>query len=160
MIIRPETEADQQTIYDLTKEAFEPMPFADGTEAQSINNLRANGDLTLSLVAEDKDVIGHIAFSPAKVAADQNWIGLGPISVAKKFQRKGIGTQLTRAGLIQVKQLGYKGCVLIGNPAVYGPMGFAAGGITYRELDPALVQYVAFGSEKPIGEVKFADALE
>jgi len=69
MEIRPETPKDYECIYALTNVAFEFMPYSDGTEAECINKLRADGDLKLSLVAvEQGNIVGHIAFSPAFIA--------------------------------------------------------------------------------------------
>ena len=68
MLIRPERPDDVDAIDRLTVAAFEPQWFSDGSEAPIIRSLRASGDLTLSLVAEDDgDVIGHVAFSPVTI---------------------------------------------------------------------------------------------
>lgn len=74
MLVRHETPADFDAIHDLTSIAFKPMPFSDGTEADIIGTLRADGDLTISLVAEENsEIIGHVAFrrspSTARMAA-------------------------------------------------------------------------------------------
>ena len=53
MLIRHETPADVDAIHDLTWTAFKPMPFSDDTEADILRALRAAGDLTISLVAEE-----------------------------------------------------------------------------------------------------------
>ena len=56
---------------------------------------------------------------------------------------------------------GARGCALIGNPDVYRPMGFVSdGGLTYRDLDPALVQHVVMSGPAPRGELRFAPAFE
>jgi putative acetyltransferase len=160
MIIRPENGNDVQAIFDLTKAAFAPMGFSDGTEPGIIDALRADGDLLLSLVGVDDDIIAHVAFSPMALDCAGRWAGLGPISVAPGRQKQGIGTLLVREGLAQLKHLGFDGCVLIGNPKVYGPMGFVSGGLSYRDLPKEIVQWHAFGAAKPSGEITFAAALE
>ncbi len=164
MLIRPETASDIKAIRELTEDAFAPMPYGDGTEGASIDQLRSDGDLTLSLVAEDKGaIIGHVAFSSAKISeATGDWYGLGPISVRAERQKQGIGTKLAHEGLEQIKARGAAGCVLIGRPAVYGPMGFVSdGNLTHRKLDPAIVQYILLnGAAAPKGEVTFAPALQ
>jgi len=160
MIIRPETTGDHQSIFELTKAAFAPMPFGDDNDAYLTGNLRDAGDLILSLVADDDGVIGHVAFSSVTINAPGRWIGLGPISVTIDRQRQGIGSALVAEGLAQVKDLGFDGCVLIGNPSVYGPMGFVSGDITYRDLAPKLVQWHSLTGLKPQGEILFAPALE
>jgi len=162
MRIRPETPVDYQAIHDLTQAAFAPMAFADGDEGDVINQMRDDGDLTLSLVAETDQIIGHVALSPAQISdAQGTWYGLGPISVRADHQRQGIGTQLAKAGLAHLTGIGAAGCVLIGNPVVYGPMGFISdGGLTHGGLDPKLVQYITLNGARPKGEVLFAPALQ
>ena len=51
-IIRDERRGDVRAIYDLTKRAFAPMPFAGGNEQDLINIVRDAGALSISLVAE------------------------------------------------------------------------------------------------------------
>ncbi|MEL6685392.1 MAG: N-acetyltransferase [Pseudomonadota bacterium] len=162
MIIRPETTADHQAIYDLTRDAFAPMSFSDGSEPGIINEMRAAGDLTLSLVAEQDGIIGHVAFSPAKISdAKGAWYGLGPISVRADHQKQGIGTKLAHAGLDMLRDMGAAGCVLTGNPAVYTPMGFSNDhALTYSGLNPKYILYMTFNGTVPNGEINFAEALE
>ena len=161
--IRPERPEDTGAIHDLTGRAFAPMPFSSGTEAAIIRALRASGDLALSLVIEENGaVIGHLAFSPVTVASgEKDWFGLGPVSVEPARQRQGIGKALVAAGLAELQRRGAAGCALIGNPAVYGPMGFSSDGrLRYGDLDPALVQRVIFKGTAPEGELKFSPAFD
>jgi len=161
VIIRPETTSDHQAIHDLTKAAFAPMPFGDENDAALAGELRKAGDLLLSLVADADGIIGHAAFSEVKLPSKGRWVGLGPISVRADRQRQGIGSKLVDTGLMDLRSQGYDGCVLIGNPAVYGPMGFVSdGALTYRDLAPKLVQWKSLSDMAPKGEVTFAPALE
>jgi len=61
--IRPEQPGDEDAIHELTLAAFEPMPFSDGSEAPIVRSLRGDGDLTISLVAEDLARPNGLAFS-------------------------------------------------------------------------------------------------
>jgi len=161
MIIRPETSDDYEVIQSLTNAAFEPKPFGDGNEGDIISAMRIAGDLLLSLVAEeDGAVIGQASFSPVKIACAGRWASLGPIAVVETRQRQGIGSELAKQGLNWLEQQGYDGCVLIGNPKVYGSMGFVSGGLTYRDLPEHLPQYVSLSGLVPSGEITFATALE
>ncbi len=161
MLIRPETKADHQAIFEVTKVAFAPMPFGDERDAYLTGELRNTGDLLVSLVAEEKgQIIGHVAFSPATLPCDGRWAALGPISVLPECQKKGIGSALAKEGLAQVQKMGFAGCVLIGNPAVYSAMGFTSGALTYRDMSPELVMGQAFADIEPKGEIVFAPALE
>ena len=51
-------------------------------------------------------------------------MGLAPMAVAPKHQRKGIGSALVRAGLDQCAQLGFGAVVVLGHPAYYPRFGF------------------------------------
>lgn len=159
--LRVEVPSDVPAIYSLVKEAFAPMPFCDGNEQDALNNMRDNGDLILSLVAEDSgEIIGQVAFSPAELPCDGRWAALGPIAVRGDRQKQGIGSNLAKMGLDWLKDQGFDGCVLLGNPKVYGPMGFRAGGLTFLDLPSEIVQWIAFGDLIPKGEVTFSKALE
>ncbi|MEL7518469.1 MAG: N-acetyltransferase, partial [Pseudomonadota bacterium] len=96
--IRAEAPGDEETIFALTKAAFTGMPFSSGTEPYIVDKLRADGDLTLSLVALDKQrIVGHIAISPVSITdGAQGWYGLGPVSVWPDIQKMGIGGTLIR----------------------------------------------------------------
>ena len=161
--IRNERPADDAAIHELTLAAFEPMPFSNGIEAPIIRALRAAGDLTLSLVAEDDGVVvGHIAFSPVTIdGVHAGWFGLGPISVRHDRQRQGIGKALIARGLELLKAQGARGVALIGNPAVYSRAGFESDGLlTYAGVNPRDVQRMVLAGPAPRGELKFAPAFE
>jgi putative acetyltransferase len=104
------------------------IPFSRQTEHQIVRGLREAGALKLSLVATmDGRVVGHVAFSPVMVGAqDPGWWGIGPVSVAPAHQRSGIGSSLIRSGLRRLRESGVAGCVVLGDPAHYGRFGFFA----------------------------------
>ena len=162
MQIRPERPADEDGIHQLTLDAFAPMWFSSGTEAPIVRALRASGDLTISLVAEEHgEVIGHVAFSPVTIDdAHDGWFGLGPISVRLDRQRAGIGRALVAAGLDELRARGARGCALIGDPQIYGRMGFTSGGLTHEGVDDAIVQYVVLDGVAPRGVLRFAPAFD
>jgi putative acetyltransferase len=138
-LVRPEAPGDYAAIYDLTKRAFAPMPFAAGDEQYLINQLRDAGALSVSLVAVlDGRIVGHVAFSPA-IAADESegWYALGPVSVEPELQHKGIGKALINAGLIILRDNDAAGCVLVGNPAYYTRFGFRPFPTLAPEGEPA-----------------------
>ncbi|MBX4957143.1 GNAT family N-acetyltransferase [Rhizobium lentis] len=163
MHIRYETPADIDAIQHLTSAAFRPMPYSEGTEADIIRRLRASGDLTISLVAEEAgEILGHVAFSPVTIdGVDDRWFGLGPISVKPERQRQGIGKALMAKGLELLKERGASGCALIGNPDVYSGAGFSSDGqLTYHDLDTRFVQRIVFRGPAPSGMLRFAPAFE
>lgn len=126
MIIRDETDSDFEAISAVTLAAFENHPHSNHTEQFIIEALRAAGALTISLVAEiDRQVVGHIAFSPVTISdGSTDWYGVGPVSVLPEFQKQGIGKSLIRKGLSLLKDLGAKGCLLVGDPDYYERFGF------------------------------------
>jgi putative acetyltransferase len=163
MLIRDETPEDIDAIHDLTSTAFKPMPYSDGTEAEIVRRLRENGDLTISLVAEqDGEILGHVAFSPVTIdGAHDGWFGLGPISVKPERQRQGIGKALIARGLELLNEMGASGCALIGNPDIYSRVGFSSDGqLKYLDLDTRLVQRIVFRGSPPSGTLQFASAFE
>lgn len=163
MRIRTEQPADDAAIHELTFAAFEPMPFSSGTEAPIIRALRRSGDLTLSLVAdEDGEIVGHVAFSPVTIdGVHAGWFGLGPISVRADRQRQGIGRALIARGLELLRQRDAAGVALIGNPDIYGRVGFESDGLlAYGDLDRRFVQRLVLSGPPPHGELKFAPAFD
>ncbi len=161
--ITKERADDVGAIGTLTTSAFAPKVFSDGNEATCIEIMRADGDLTLSLVARDgARIVGHVAFSPVVIEGTQgNWFGLGPVSVEPELQKQGIGSALILDGLDRLRGLNAAGCVLVGDPRYYTRFGFASDpALTYRDLDTSLVQYLAFGDEQPTGVLTFSRGLE
>jgi putative acetyltransferase len=126
LTIRPEKPGDYAAIYDLTKRAFAPMPYADGDEQDLINQLRDAGALVISLVAElEGRVVGHVAISPAFPAdGSDGWYALGPVSAEPELKHQGIGSAIISAGIDMLRARDAAGCVLVGNPAYYSRFGF------------------------------------
>ncbi len=124
--IRNETDADASAIAEVTVAAFKTLAISHHTEQFIIAALRAAKALTVSLVAEvNGRVVGHIAFSPVTISdGSPNWYGLGPVSVLPERQRRGIGSALIREGISRLKELGARGCCLVGHPEYYRRFGF------------------------------------
>jgi putative acetyltransferase len=126
MIIRKETVADIEAITEVTIAAFKNHPISKHTEQFIINALRDADALTISLVAEiGGRVVGHIAFLPVIISdGTKDWYGLGPISVLPDYQKQGTGKSLINQGLSLLKDMGGKGCALVGDPNYYKRFGF------------------------------------
>jgi len=157
--IRKETLEDIQTIAEITEEAFKNHPFSHQTEQFVIAALRAEGALSLSLVAEYKGaIIGHIAFSPIAISdGTENWYGIGPLSVSPIYQKQGVGSALMCDGLKQIKLLGAAGCALVGDPTYYKRFGFAHSiKLTHEGIPQEFFLVQQFTKEKsPEGNVTF-----
>jgi putative acetyltransferase len=126
LILRNEKATDITAITEVTMAAFKNHPISNHTEQFIINALRAAGALTISLVAEiDGRVAGHIAFSPVRVSdGATDWYGLGPVSVLPDYQKQGIGKSLINKGLSLLKEMGGRGCALVGELNYYKRFGF------------------------------------
>lgn len=126
MLIRTETPADHDAITKVTVQAFATLAISNHTEQYIVAALRRAGALTVSLVAElDGEVVGHVAFSPVTLSdGTPDWYGLGPVSVLPALHKGGIGSALIRAGLARLRELGARGCMLVGDPAYYQRFGF------------------------------------
>lgn len=164
MHIRTETPADHDAITRLITTAFATAAHASGTEAAIVQRLRARGQLTISLVAEEAgEVIGQIAFSPVTISdGATGWYGLGPIAVLPAFQSSGVGRRLIEHGLDALRALGAEGCVLLGDPAYYGRFGFSSGpDLVYPGPPAEYFQSLALrASAKAVGAVSYDSAFD
>ncbi|MBO9710764.1 MAG: N-acetyltransferase [Caulobacter sp.] len=129
MKIRAETAEDNEAIAHLIRAAFALAEHASGQEARIVERLRAADRLTLSLIAEDGGhVVGHAAFSPVTISdGSTGWYGLGPVAVLPGCWRRGVGRSLVDQGLQELRAIGARGCVVLGDPAYYRRFGFRAG---------------------------------
>lgn len=160
--IRPECPADEATIHRLTEAAFRDMPFSEGDEQHLVDALRRDGDLALSLVAEDGGrIVGHIAFSRVAISdGTAEWYDLGPVSVWPELHRQGIGSALIRQGIAELRARGAAGIVLLGSPAYYGRFGFRhEPQLRYPGPPPEYFQCLVLSGALPEGEVRYAPAF-
>lgn len=162
LAIRPERAGDEVAIRSVTRAAFAGQPHSDGSEPAIVERLRADGDLALSLVAEDGGrIIGHIAFSRVSISdGAAEWYGLGPVSVLPEEQGRQVGAQMIQHGLRELTGRGARGVVLVGDPGYYRRFGFVH--------DPALLypgppaeyfQRLVIAGGPPAGVVRYAAAL-
>ena len=160
--IRHEQQQDIQTIEALTQAAFLNEQHSSHTEQFIVNQLRKDGQLTISLVAlEQGVVVGHVAVSPVRISSGEtDWYGLGPISVWPEQQGQGIGSQLMGAALEQLKQLSANGCVLLGDPAYYHRFGFKSyPDLILPDVPPMYFQAISFVNTIPKGSVSYHEAF-
>lgn len=160
--LRPERSGDEATIHRLTEAAFRNMEFSEGDEQHLVDALRRDGDLALSLVAEDATrIVGHIAFSPVTISdGAPGWYGLGPVSVWPELHRRGIGGALIRRGIADLKARGASGIVLLGDPDYYARFGFAhEPRLRYPGPPPEYFQCLLLEGSLPSGEVAFPRAF-
>jgi len=124
-MIRPATERDYPAIRQIIRHAF-----AQGDEANLVEQLRADGDALVELVsATDIALQGHILYSPLKIERDGEILSaaaLAPVSVLPAFQRAGHGKALIEAGNAACAELGLSAIIVLGHPDYYPHFGFSA----------------------------------
>jgi putative acetyltransferase len=161
--VRDEQPGDEPAIAALTEAAFRDASHSDGTEAEIVARLRAEGDLALSLVLvnEDQAIIGHAAFSPVTISdGAPGWYGLGPVSVLPLRQRTGFGSALIEHGLARLRAMNARGCVVLGDPRYYGRFGFRHDPRLAFPGPPAeYFQVLGFVGAVPDGIVRYAPAF-
>ena len=154
--IAPETAADLRAIYLLQGAAS-----GGSAEAQLVEDLRASGDLALSLVARfGRAYLGHCAFSP--LAAPVPAWALGPLAIRKTVRRQGIGEALVRTGIALARERGIAALFVLGDPAYYGRFGFspeAARGYDSPYAGPEFQLLSLTGQPLPKGPVSHAAAF-
>jgi putative acetyltransferase len=123
LVIRTECADDVAAIHAINAGAF---PTAG--EARLVDQLRADGDLILSLVAEQDGVMaGHVGFSRMGVDDNgfrHNAVALAPVAVLPAHQHKGIGKTLIERGLQTLKEQGETLVFVLGSHEYYGRFGF------------------------------------
>ncbi|MCC5860079.1 MAG: N-acetyltransferase [Ectothiorhodospiraceae bacterium] len=160
--IRREKPSDVMAIESLIGSAFRNARHAGRTEQLIVRALRNDGQLSISLVAEENGaIVGHVAVSPVSISDDTDgWYGLGPIAVAPACQGRGIGGQLTLQALAQLHTMGAAGCVVLGDPDYYGRFGFRAEPtLVLPDVPAEYFQSIAFAGSVPSGNVSYHEAF-
>ena len=168
ILIRPEQPEDADDIDTVVGAAFVPErggPAEAAAEAKLVRALRGDGDLTLSLVAEQSGlIVGHIGFVRLEIEPDPRlriW-GLAPLSVAPDWQGEGIGAAMVREGLMLARRAGVGLVLVLGSPAYYSRFGFApehAVGIDVPWAGPQFLGLLLRDTRPQRGRAVYPDAF-
>ena len=82
--------------------------------------------LDLIMVDERDEIIGHVMFSRFHIEGkyDRELLILTPVSVKTELQRQHISKDLIEYGIAKAREMGYKLCMVEGNPQNYRSRGF------------------------------------
>lgn len=83
-------------------------------------------ELDLIMVNENNEILGHIMLSRFHIEGryENELLLLSPVSVKTEYQRQHISKELIEYGLNKAKELGYRLCMVEGNPRNYRARGF------------------------------------
>lgn len=130
IIIRKETEKDYKASELMTMRAFWNIHGAGCNEHYLLHIIRKSSDYLpeLSRIAEvDGKIVGGIFYTKAKVIGKDkvyNIVTFGPLAVDPMYHSLGIGKKLFIKTAELVKQAGYKGICIFGEPDYYPKLGF------------------------------------
>ncbi|WP_457972173.1 N-acetyltransferase [Arthrobacter sp. D1-17] len=134
LALRSETPEDREAVIALTAEAFSISPLTglpvegEPVEVELLRQLfECDAYLPeLSIVAElNGEIVGHVISTRAR-ADGTELLGLGPISVAPRLQRRGIGSALMHETVVRANAAGEKGIALLGSTDYYPRFGFVS----------------------------------
>ena len=163
IVIKEETNANVDSITEVTVAAFKTLEISNNTEQFIIISLRAANALTGSLIAELYGrVLGHVAFSPVTISdGTARWNGLGPVSALPTYHRQGIGTALIQEGLSRIKRFNAAGCCVVGHPDYYKKFGFDnVAGLGLEGVPPEVFFALSFDGHIPQGTIDFHEAFK
>ena len=109
--IRPYEASDAQAVRTLLEASFETA-----VEAKLTEELRADGDAEIELVADSSEgVLGHIILS--RMTSPERSLGLGPVATSPDFRKQGIAASLIESALALATANDWTTVFLLGSPA-------------------------------------------
>lgn len=162
MPVREATPADYAAIRAVLRHAF-----FGGDEANLVEQLRADGDVLVELVAANEIAIqGHILYSPLAIEREDGTLAataLAPVAVLPPFQKQGLGAALIRAGNARCADLGLSAIIVLGHKDYYPKLGFSAALAESLEAPFSGPHFMALelepGALRDGGRVRYAKAF-
>ncbi len=107
-------------------EKLYPDAFPEENLLPLVTELLQEPPIILSIVGIiNSSLVGHAIFTKCGVAACTDQVALlGPLAVARAWQRQGIGSAIVRAGLQRLESAGVAHVCVLGDPNYYGRFGF------------------------------------
>jgi putative acetyltransferase len=161
-MIRDATSRDFPAIRKIVRHAF-----GQEDEANLIEQLRADGDVLVELVAaSDIALQGQILYSRLTIERGGETLeaaALAPVSVLPALQRSGLGGALIRAGNGRCADLGLSAVIVLGHADYYPRFGFSAALAESLEAPFSGPHFMALeltpGALKDGGRVRYAKAF-
>jgi putative acetyltransferase len=151
-----------------TIRAIQEAAFGRPDEADLVDNLRSEGAVLLSLVAEmEQRIVGHVLFSRMSIETSNGPVSaaaLAPVAVLPDHQRRGIAEQLIRHGLDLLRARGEQIVIVLGHPGYYSRFGFSTEKARFLEspFPPEAFMALEIGAgalEGIRGKVRYPDAF-
>jgi putative acetyltransferase len=152
--------ADEEPGQEAAIRAVVADAFGRAQEARLVDELRADGELAVSLVAIEAGILALSRMrSPARA------LGLAPLSVRTIDQRRGIGARLVQEAIARARRRHYEIIFVLGDPGYYSRFGFstaAAAGFTSRYAGAHFMALHLDHAAAPVGAgaAIYADPLE
>lgn len=129
--IRREEPTDYRKVEEITREAFWNLYCPGCLEHFLANQIRKHEEFIpeLTFVIEvDGEVVGSIFYTYCKIVKkngeEVQAISFGPVSIAPKLHRQGLGRKLITYSIEEAKRLGHRAIILGGFRYHYEPYGF------------------------------------
>lgn len=124
VIVTLEAAVDHHRVREVVDAAF-----GRPEEARIVERLRTDGNSLLSLVARLNDeIVGHVMFSRIFIEQDAGRVravALAPLAVVPLEQGQGVGDCLVERGLEDLRALGERIVIVLGDPGYYRRFGFS-----------------------------------
>jgi len=161
-MIRPAIPHDYPAIRQIIRHAF-----GQDDEANLVEQLRADGDALVELVAASEIALqGHILYSPLAIERGGETLAaaaLAPVSVLPAFQRAGLGKALIEAGNAACAGLNLSAIIVLGHVDYYPQFGFSAAAAESLQAPFSGPHFMALelvqGALKGGGRVRYARAF-
>lgn len=162
--VRRERRGDEDAVREVHRAAFVQQGNDPPVETTLLDRLRADPAWLphLSLVAvADGEVVGHVVATRAAIGSSRTPVlGLGPLGVLPRWQRRGVGTALVHALLGAAESRDETLVGVLGEPDYYGRFGFVtATAVGVVPPDPAwglFFQIRPLAAPVPTGRFRYA----